>query len=150
YLPLIVRFIERLGGLDHVLLTHRDDVGSSERYAERFGARTWIHEDDRTAAPWATNIISGYAISEPIEGVRIIPIPGHTIGSVAFLVDGEYLFTGDSLYWDHREQQLDAFPQYCWDDWPLQVASLRRLQDESFRWILAGHGGSIDLPRDRM
>ena len=46
--------IAELGGIDHVALTHRDDVADAHRWAERFGARTWIHADDRSAAPWAT------------------------------------------------------------------------------------------------
>ena len=31
--------IEALGGLAHILLSHRDDVAGADRYAERFGAR---------------------------------------------------------------------------------------------------------------
>ena len=43
--------IDALGGVAHVLLTHRDDVADAPRWAERYGARVWIHEADRSAAP---------------------------------------------------------------------------------------------------
>ncbi len=95
YVGKLVEFFEQRGGLDHVLLTHRDDVGASAKYAQHFGARLWIHENDREASPEATDILTGYDVTEPIPGVTVIPIPGHTIGSVAFLID-ERLFVGDS------------------------------------------------------
>lgn len=149
FVPRLVKFIEEQGGLDHVLLTHRDDVGSSAKYAEHFGARLWIHENDREASPEATDILKGYEISEPIPGCTVIPIPGHTIGSVAFLID-EALFVGDSLSWELDRQALWTNPLRCWHDWALQVRSLRRFQDIRFTSMWAGHGGSVALPHERM
>lgn len=149
YVSKLVDFFEQQGGLDHVLLTHRDDVGASAKYAERFGARLWIHENDRSASPQATDILTGYAVTEPIPGVTIIPIPGHTIGSVAFLVD-EKLFVGDSLNWLIDDRRLWTNPLRCWDDWDMQRRSLKRLRDFRFTHVLAGHGGSIELPHERM
>lgn len=149
YVSKLVNFFEEQGGLDHVLLTHRDDVGASAKYAARFGARLWIHENDRDASPEATDILTGYAITEPIEGVTVIPIPGHTIGSVAFLID-EKLFVGDSLNWEIAHDKLWTNPLRCWDDWPMQVRSLKRLQEFRFTHVLAGHGGSIALPHEQM
>lgn len=149
FVPKLVEFIEQQGGLDHVLLTHRDDVGASAKYAERFGARLWIHEHDREASPEATDILTGYEITEPIPGVTVIPIPGHTIGSVAFLID-EKLFVGDSLNWEIGSLKLWTNPLRCWDDWDMQRRSLKRLQDFRFTYLLAGHGGSIGWPHERM
>ena len=149
YVPKLVEFMEQQGGLDHVLLTHRDDVGASAKYAKRFGAKLWIHENDREASPEATDLFTGYDISEPIPGMTLIPIPGHTIGSVAFLID-ERLFVGDSLNWLIDEKKLWTNPLRCWDDWDMQRRSLKRLQDFRFDFVLAGHGGSIGLPADRM
>ena len=149
FVPKLVDFFAQQGGLDHVLLTHRDDVGASARYAKRFGAKLWIHENDLAAAPEATDILTGYSISEPIEGVTVIPIPGHTIGSVAFLID-ESLFVGDSLSWELDEQKLWTNPTRCWDDWDMQRRSLKRFQDFRFTYMLAGHGGSIGFAHERM
>jgi glyoxylase-like metal-dependent hydrolase (beta-lactamase superfamily II) len=149
YVPKLVDFIEEQGGLHHVLLTHRDDVGSAAKYAERFGARMWIHENDRSASPEATDILTGYEITEPIAGCTVIPIPGHTIGSVAFLID-EKLFPGDSLGWELAASQLWTNPIFCWDDWDMQRRSLRRLQDFRFDYVCSGHNYSIGFPPDRM
>jgi hypothetical protein len=51
--------LEEWGGLAEILLTHRDDIADAERYAKAFGARVWIHESDRSAARFATNILKG-------------------------------------------------------------------------------------------
>jgi glyoxylase-like metal-dependent hydrolase (beta-lactamase superfamily II) len=149
YVPKLVEFFEQQGGLDHVLLTHRDDVGAAAKYAERFGAPLWIHENDRSASPEATNILTGYAITEPIPGVTVIPIPGHTIGAVAFLID-EKLFVGDSLTWELDVQKFWTNPERCWDDWEMHCRSLNRLPDFRFDYMLAGHGGSVGFPHERM
>ena len=42
----VVEPVEALGGIDLVVLSHRDDVADADRYAEHFGARVWIHEAD--------------------------------------------------------------------------------------------------------
>ena len=70
---------------------------------------------------------------------------GHTAGSVAFLFEERCLFTGDSLAWDFAGDDLIANRQVCWHSWPHQLASLRRLLDHRFVWVLAGHGGSKGL-----
>ncbi len=125
----------------HVLITHGDDVGDAERWAERFGARVWIHEADRRAAPFATDLLRGDAPTAIEDGVLAIPTPGHTRGSVMFLIDDDALFTGDSLYWSRAKGCLSAFPDACWYSWDAQRASLARLaREHTFGWILAGHG----------
>lgn len=142
--------IERLGGLAMVLLTHRDDVADAERYASHFGARVFIHEDDRAAAPYASDIIDG---REPIAldgDLRVIPLPGHTKGSVAFLFEDRCLFSGDSLSWSFETDDLRASKSVCWYSWTEQTNSLRRLAAQRFEWVFAGHGGSIHLPEAEM
>jgi glyoxylase-like metal-dependent hydrolase (beta-lactamase superfamily II)/ferredoxin len=134
-----------MGGLAHIVLTHRDDVADAGRYAERFGARVWIHEDDRQAAPFATDILRGDAEAEIAPGVVALPVPGHTRGSVVFLLDGCYLFTGDSLAWSHERADLTAFRRACWYSWPAQTDSLERLAAgrHRFAWVLPGHGARV-------
>ncbi len=131
--------IAGLGGIRHVALTHRDDVADARRWADRFGARTWIHLDDRAAAPWATELLTDE--QELTPGLLAIPVPGHTKGSVVFLLDGKWLFTGDSLAWDHDRQDLTAFRDACWYSWKAQTESLERLaQRHRFAAVLPGHG----------
>ncbi|HLQ27362.1 MAG TPA: hypothetical protein VK138_15975, partial [Acidiferrobacterales bacterium] len=85
-----------------------------------------------------------------LPDVKAIPIPGHTAGSVAFLVADRFLFTGDSLNWDFETSALSAFKDYCWYSWEHQKRSLERLLQFHFEYVLAGHGGSISLPADEM
>ena len=150
YVIQLVRRFEDMGGIADILLTHRDDVADADRYARRFGARVWIHEADRDAAPYATDVISGNEARAVGGGMLAIPIPGHTRGSVAYLLDSRFLFTGDSLYWDRDADDLNAFRWAAWYSWPVQVESLARLAKHSFEWVLAGHGDRRGLPASEM
>jgi glyoxylase-like metal-dependent hydrolase (beta-lactamase superfamily II)/ferredoxin len=133
--------IAGLGGIDHVVLTHRDDVADADRWAARFGARVWIHEDDRTAAPFATDLLRGLGDTVIQPGLVAVPTPGHTKGSVVFLLDDRWLFTGDSLAWSQERSDLTAFRGACWWSWSEQVDSLERLAAaHRFAVVLPGHG----------
>ena len=136
----LVKSIGARGGLAHVLLTHRDDVADADRWAAEFSARVWIHDDDRGAAPFATDLVRGRDPAPIAPGVTVIPTPGHTRGSVVFLVDDEALFTGDSLYYSRTLGRLSAFADVCWYSWREQTASIERLAGHRFSWVLAGHG----------
>ena len=147
--------IAAAGGIDHVLLTHRDDVADARRWADRFGARVWIHADDAQAAPFATDRLEGTDEVEVAAGVVAVPTPGHTRGSTVFLVDGRYLFSGDSLAWSHEQGDLVAFRDACWWSWPAQADSLERLAGRHrFAWVLPGHGARVhddpDVLHDRL
>jgi glyoxylase-like metal-dependent hydrolase (beta-lactamase superfamily II) len=142
--------LDERGGLAMILLSHRDDVADADRYAERFGAEVWIHADDRVAAPYASRLIEG---TEPVtlrEDIVAFPVPGHTKGSVLYLVDGRLLFSGDSLAWNPRREQLMAFRDACWYSWPEQRASLSRFAESalSFDRLFCGHGWSHDAPAE--
>lgn len=140
-----------LGGVDHVLLSHSDDVADADRYAERFGARVWIHDDDRGAAPYATDLIEGEASREIVPGVVAFPVPGHTKGSVLYHVDDHLLFSGDSLAWNPKHDQLMAFRGACWYSWDAQTESLARFSASGLRFdrLLCGHGWSHDASVER-
>jgi glyoxylase-like metal-dependent hydrolase (beta-lactamase superfamily II)/ferredoxin len=145
----LVRAIDAMGGVAHVLVTHADDVGDAEAWAARYGARVWIHERDRRAAPFATDVLRGDAPKAIDDGVVAIATPGHTRGSVMFLIDDDALFTGDSLYWSRAAERLSAFPDACWYSWDEQIASLERLaREHTFGWILAAHGDRRRLGGD--
>lgn len=55
----LAAWFRTVGGIQDVLLTHQDDVADAQRYADMFGARAWIHEHDRHAAPFASQILRG-------------------------------------------------------------------------------------------
>jgi glyoxylase-like metal-dependent hydrolase (beta-lactamase superfamily II) len=134
--------IAELGGIAHIALTHRDDVADADRWADRFDARVWIHADDRLAAPHATDLLTDEQQIQP--GFVAIPTPGHTKGSVVFLLDDRWLFTGDSLAWSPERGDLTAFRGACWYSWEVQTESLARLADRHrFSVVLPGHGARV-------
>jgi glyoxylase-like metal-dependent hydrolase (beta-lactamase superfamily II) len=143
-------FIAQHGGLRHVFLTHRDDVADANEYARAFQAEVWIHERDADAAPFATQLLRGTGPADPVSGWKAIPVPGHTEGSVAYLLENTYLFTGDTLAWSFPEKRLRAFRGACWYSWAEQTRSVERLLSFEFEWVLAGHGGSCRLSRPHM
>jgi glyoxylase-like metal-dependent hydrolase (beta-lactamase superfamily II) len=150
FLTKLVRFFEERGGLSDILLTHRDDVGEAERYAAHFGARLWIHEEDRSAAPSATNLLQGEESTWLAPDLQVLPVPGHTQGSVMFLLQERFLFSGDSLYWSRTLEDLSAFRRQCWYSWPRQAESLARLESVRCEWLLPGHGSRRRLAENDM
>jgi glyoxylase-like metal-dependent hydrolase (beta-lactamase superfamily II)/ferredoxin len=138
--------LEEAGGLAAILLTHRDDVAAADRYAERFGAEVWIHRDDADGAPYATDLIEGIEPVAVRPEVFAFPVPGHTKGSVLYLVDGRLLFSGDSLAWDPQRRRLMAFRDACWYSWSEQRRSLARFAASGYGFdrLFCGHGWSHD------
>lgn len=117
---------EQLGGAQHVLLTHQDDLGDAAACAKAFG--------EARSAPFATELISGDSVLEFLPGVVALPVPGHTRGSVMFEVQGRSLFTGDSLFWSRGLQTLQAHRERCWFSWEAQTRSLATLKGRAFEW----------------
>lgn len=138
--------LAEMGGVDHILLSHRDDVADADRYADTFDAQVWIHTDDASAAPYATDLLEGTEPSEIVPGVIAFPVPGHTKGSVLYHVDGHLLFSGDSLAWNPRSGELMAFRRACWYSWEAQTESLERFSASGLRFdrLFCGHGWSHD------
>jgi len=139
--PALLDRLEQLGGVAQLVLTHKDDVADHVRLRERFQCRRVMHRLDLAGAT--------LAVEQPVEGgepvalapdLLLIPTPGHTAGSVCLLYRGRFLFTGDHLWWNPHLGQFSASRQYCWHDWPTQLASLERLLAYGFTWVLPGHG----------
>jgi glyoxylase-like metal-dependent hydrolase (beta-lactamase superfamily II) len=150
YVGKLVQKLESLGGVSDIMLSHQDDVADAGRYAKHFNARVWIHEDDRRAAPYATDVLKGGEPAEIRKHLLAIPVPGHTKGSVVYLLEETYCFTGDSLAWSRQRKDLVAFRDVCWYSWSEQKSSLARLAEYRFEWVLPGHGGSTRLPAEEM
>jgi glyoxylase-like metal-dependent hydrolase (beta-lactamase superfamily II) len=151
YTRRLVDAFAAMGGVAEILLTHRDDVADADRYAQRFSARVWIHEADADAAPYATDILRGDGATAIASGLRAIPVPGHTRGSVVFEDDRGHLFTGDSLAWSEEYQALIVFASATWYSWRALTASMARLAEEAhFEWVLPGHGKWGHAPASEM
>jgi glyoxylase-like metal-dependent hydrolase (beta-lactamase superfamily II)/ferredoxin len=138
--PLLAR-IEKLGGVETMFLTHRDDVADHEAFHRRFGCARVMHEDDVTRA--TRRIERRIAGGDPValaDDLLVIPTPGHTRGHAVLLYREKYLFTGDHLAWSPTSQRLYAFRDACWYSWDQQIQSMERLLDYRFEWVLPGHG----------
>lgn len=139
------------GRVTDVLLTHRDHAAHGRRYADHFGARLWIHEGDLDAAPAADCVIRGVEPVEIGEGVTAFPVPGHTRGSVLYLADARYCFSGDSFYWSRTTGDLEVAESVTWYSIEELAASLARAAARvRFEWVLPGHGGRRRLAVDEM
>jgi glyoxylase-like metal-dependent hydrolase (beta-lactamase superfamily II) len=138
-----------LGPITDVLLTHRDHAAHGRQYADRFGARLWIHEADLAAAPDADCVLRGTEPIEIADGVSAHPLPGHTKGSVLYLADQLYCFSGDSLYWSRTTGDIAVAESVTWYSITELAASLARTAPRvRFEWLMPGHGGRKRLPAD--
>jgi glyoxylase-like metal-dependent hydrolase (beta-lactamase superfamily II)/ferredoxin len=150
FLPHLVDRFERMGGIAHIFLTHRDDVAEAEKYAARFFSRRIIHKKELASQPDAEMVIEGFEPVELSPGFLAIPTPGHTRGHMCLLVENRYLFTGDHLWWSRTHQSLNAGRDVCWYSWDEQTRSMAALGQFTFEWVLPGHGERVKLPLDRM
>jgi glyoxylase-like metal-dependent hydrolase (beta-lactamase superfamily II)/ferredoxin len=146
----LVRRIEELGGVSLMLLTHQDDVADHRRFHAHFGCERILHAADRR--PETSGIERWLDGIEPIalaDGLLLIPVPGHTRGSVC-LLHHEFLFSGDHVSWRVEHERIGASREVCWYDWEAQTRSMQRLAEYRFEWILPGHGQRCHFAADRM
>jgi len=149
YIKHLIEAFEQKGGLAYIFLTHEDDVADADKYAKHFGAKRIIHQADAIAVPDAEWIIEGSDTVQLATGMRAIPLPGHTPGSMALLYGDKFLFTGDHLWWDPETKTLGAPQRLVWRARVL-LSSIEKLLGYRFEWVLAGHGGRIKLSPDDM
>ena len=149
YLKHLVEAFERKEGIEYIFLTHKDDVADAEKYAAHFRAKRIIHRADLEGAPDSEWVIEGGDSKEVMPQFRIIPVPGHTPGSMALLYKNTFLFTGDHLWWDSVQKRLGAPTRLVWRRHVL-VDSIQKLLDYPFEWVLAGHGDRTRLPVEEM
>jgi len=91
--------------IKHVLDTHlhADHISGGRKIAEATGARYWLPAKDAKEAAFQYEPLEDG--SELLLGSSVIRIeafhsPGHTAGSTSFVIDGQYLLTGDILFID--------------------------------------------------
>lgn len=138
--PLLER-IAALGGVRTMILTHRDDVADHAAIHRAFGCDRVIHEGDVEAGTACAEIkIQGHEPTPIAPDLTVIPVPGHTRGSVALLAGDRFLFSGDHLWYEPLIRALHASPSVCWHSWSEQIRSMERLSEMEFEWIFPGHG----------
>jgi ferredoxin len=89
--------IEEMGGVNLMLLSHRDDIADHAKFAAHFHCPRVLHEADGAAARGIERIITGTTPLWIDNDLQLIPTPGHTRGHQLFLYRNKVLFTGDHL-----------------------------------------------------
>ena len=129
---------------------HADHISGGPALASQVGAPYYlhpfdgIHPIDVLPATLAFEYIEdGMEFSIGNSRLQAIHIPGHTLGNVAFLLDSEYLFTGDSIFIESiARPDLGGHG----DTWaPLHYESLQllmRLPDDVT--VLPGHFSTLN------
>ena len=141
FAPPLVKRLEEMGGIRYMYLTHRDDVADHQKYAEHFGCKRILHQDDITRGTRDVEIqLTDTEPHQLMTDVLIIPVPGHSKGHTVLLYKNKFLFTGDHLAWSRSLEQLVAFRDFCWYSWSEQIKSMLKLANYSFEWVLPGHG----------
>jgi hydroxyacylglutathione hydrolase len=98
----IIDELERRGlTLSTILLTHHhwDHVGGIPALVGRYPQVTvYAHAVDgaRVTTP-TTAVTEGQKLSSPVGTIDVLHVPGHTLGAVAYVVNGA-VFTGDTLF----------------------------------------------------
>lgn len=147
----LVRRLEELGGVATIFLSHRDDVADHARFAAHFGARRIMHKDDiGRDTRGVEQQIEGVAPVDLDDEVTLVPVPGHTRGSMCLLYRRKFLISGDHVAWDPDDERIVAWRDVCWYDWDELKRSMARLAQFRFEWILPGHGRRCHFPAPRM
>ena len=155
YLKKLANNFKNLGGIKYQILTHKDDIADTDRYQAEFKSNRYIHKGD-IAEKTKHYEIQLTGIKEIIlnKNTLIIPVPGHTKGSVVILYKNKFLFTGDHLAFSPKFKHLYGFKNHCWYDLKLLIKSVEKLLDYKFTWILPGHGhpfsGTYEEVRDSL
>ena len=78
---------------------HYDHVDHNQDYADRFGCPICAHPAEFERTPGAnTKLHDGEVLQVGALELRALHIPGHTSGQLAFVVDDDAVFTGDTLF----------------------------------------------------
>jgi glyoxylase-like metal-dependent hydrolase (beta-lactamase superfamily II) len=126
YLELAMRYG---WAITHILETHihADHLMRSRPLAKLTGATLHLPDQQRVDYPFAP-LRDGDVIDVGNATIRVLRTPGHTPESVSYLLDGEALFTGDTLFLDGvGRPDLEASPEEARARAHALYASLRRL-----------------------
>ena len=88
--------------VEHLLLTHHhhDHVAENETFRERLGVQVLAHPLEAKALGGGIDRTIEPGEELQVGGLRIeaVHTPGHTAGMLSFLVNGEEVLTGDTLF----------------------------------------------------
>jgi len=147
----LVKRLESLGGVSNIFISHRDDAGEAEKFAQHFQAKRIIHRHEEEAQPHAEVILDDTEPYEYQKDFQLIPAPGHTEGHMMMLYKNKYLFSGYSLFYDRREARVEIWSAlWTWYSYEEQTMSMEKLLDKDFEWLLPSHGQRTRLEKTVM
>nr|WP_240338437.1 MBL fold metallo-hydrolase [Peribacillus alkalitolerans] len=82
---------------------HADHISGGRKIAEATGATYWLPPKDATEVLFTYQPLEGgndLTIGNTTINIHALYSPGHTIGSTSFVVDNQFLLTGDILFID--------------------------------------------------
>ena len=168
----VVRYIRSIGRspneLRRILMTHNhpDHTGGAPGIVRRSGAKVVAHQKDTlhqgdsdtlgymgffsslsVSVPFLKRVTLDRALTEeqiiPVAGgIRVLHTPGHTPGSVCYMLEREgLLFSGDTIFSEHgRVSRSVPFPG---SDSAQYQRSLERLASIDFDILCGGHGSPL-------
>ncbi|WP_209124755.1 MBL fold metallo-hydrolase [Alkalihalobacillus sp. BA299] len=101
-----VNFAKEIGAnITHVFDTHlhADHISGGRKIAEATGATYWLPPKDAGEVVFEYAALEGgndVVIGNSTINIHALYSPGHTIGSTSFVVDEQYLLSGDILFID--------------------------------------------------
>ncbi len=120
---------------------HFDHVGGNEGILEALGelvVRGSVHDRDEKRIPGQTVAhADGDAFTFEGHEVRVIENPGHTLGAISFLTEGQ-LFSGDTLFLAGCGRVFEGTMAMMKDS----LAKLRALPDDTAIWC--GHEYTVN------
>lgn len=123
---------------------HQDHVQALPALVEALGVPVLAHPEDPMPVP-SQPLTGGERLQVGAAELLVLHTPGHTPGSLCFLLGGRHLFTGDTLF--------PAGPGNTAGDGGrfarimVSLGELFRLPDET--WVSPGHGLDTSIGRER-
>jgi glyoxylase-like metal-dependent hydrolase (beta-lactamase superfamily II) len=135
------RLVVKLCVLTH---SHRDHVGGLSALKEIGNFQVAAHEADADDITKATGVEVDMQLRDGDVlpcGVRVIYLPGHTLGSIALLA-GDTLIAGDVLRGSN--EGLKPPPSFYSKDNDAAIASIHHIATLDFDRILVSHGEDVE------
>ncbi len=141
--------------VSHVFLTHSDTdhtgcidlFKNAELFLSGKEEQMITRRTQRSRGSYNRPINRGYTLLEEGDTVQIgeisvkgIETPGHTTGSMSYLVNGKYLFVGDTL--SLNKDKVQIFPAFINMDTETQKESIRKLSRlKNVKMMFTAHSG---------
>ena len=152
-----------------ILLTHGhyDHVGAVEVLKKLYGIPVYCGEGDRDLLLYSEEILRDFGINCPVSAdcylrggenlsfgtlsLEVISTPGHSGGSICYLIPGEALISGDTLFFESIGRTDFNHPKMYGDQTQL-LESLNKLMDRLRDNIAVypGHGCATTIGHERM